>query len=353
MGLRFYSSDYHLHIPFPAGGSGIEDSIPDLDSLPKACSSSTRYFRKHNIDTEHNPKAKHPRRPFKWSTRRLHTTHQKAYEHWLWSSNYYWAHRDPSKQAPLRIQPHQIRAIVGSKAIGPKRAGVEPFVRTWAKRDLAKRRRQHEQRSCKDLADAGLDDHENQEVQLPFERERDRSERRQQRRRPPSLERQDAFRDDETSKRRRESMRRGGLYLEFSVCDTRDIREKYEVDDKIRLVGYEQAMYEKQQYEAAARGEVPSQQATENTGFEGVNLESWLRHEQELIQLCRSRFRVDIRHSRARAQERSTCDVLLLSTHDQYEKEWELIEGSLFRGKTMEVTEDDGLGPWIFVSPNP
>ncbi|KAK4171786.1 hypothetical protein QBC36DRAFT_87788 [Triangularia setosa] len=300
MGLRFHSSDSCLPTsssPVVGAGGGIEDSTSDLDSPSEAYLSSTRSFpQRANIDINHNPKAKHSQHPFKWSTCR-----RKAHEHWLWSGNYYWSHHDPSKQAPFRIRPHQVRTIVHSKAIGPKQARVKPFVRTWTKRNLVKSRKQDLKQSWKELTESGVKVYrDREEAQLPFERERERerSESRQQRRRPPSLERQDAFWDKETCKRRREVRRRGGL--------SREMGEEDNVDDKIRVIGYGRAMYEKQIYEATARGEIAWSQMAQDSEAGELDLEAL--YERELTRLYQNRLRTDLRRFVAtRSLERATC----------------------------------------------
>ncbi|KAK0747263.1 hypothetical protein B0T21DRAFT_353994, partial [Apiosordaria backusii] len=377
-------------------GDGQGGSISDRDSLHEACPSSTRYLPRHNLDINHNLKAKHPQHPFKWSTRRLRTINQ----HWFWSGNYYRAHHDPSKQGPFRIKPHQARAILNNKAIGTKRAGVEPFVRTWANRDSIRRRRQHEQRSWKELADAGLEDQDDEEVQLPFERERERSERRQQRRRPPSLERQDAFRDERTSKKRREMMRKADLtWAYYYACGAMVTGQEYDADEKIRVVGHDQGVYEKDIYEAAAR-------VVHDSGTEELDWE----YGRELID--QARFRIQTKRFRGRRvptckqEERvgqvfasdmrlefSTLGVnealaaLIYSsqegigdrdvhmqeapllrivyeaadtTDEEEDNEWELLDG--FRAsdddtppsrETAVVTTEDDLIPWVLILPSP
>ncbi|KAK4638752.1 hypothetical protein QC761_704770 [Podospora bellae-mahoneyi] len=291
MGLCFHSSTYlPPSLPPQFGGKGLGDPTSDLE-FPETNPSNEQYFSQHS----RHPKAKHPHHPFKWSTRRLHTIHQKAHEHWLWSLNYYWSHHDPSKQAPLRIKPHQVRAIASSKAIGPKRAGIEPFARTWAKCNLVKRRRKDQQGHWNQLAEYALEDQECAAVQLPYEREGERSERRQLQRRPPSLEREDAFRDEESSKRRREMMIRRGRGFGGAPAPemSLSVGEEYDLGDKIRVVGYEQALYDKQRYKAAVRGEIRWPQMVQTLEREETDMASL--HERELVGLSQNRLRFDFR----------------------------------------------------------
>ncbi|KAK0667905.1 hypothetical protein QBC41DRAFT_130875 [Cercophora samala] len=298
MSLCFHPSDSYLPaVPSPVGGDGIENSPPDFDSLPESCASRTQWFHRH----DHNPKAKDPHRPFKWSIRRLHTIHQKVHEHWLWSGNYYRVHNGPSKQAVVRIKSLQTRVILSSKTIGPKRAGVQAFIQTWTRRGLVKRRKQDQRRSWKEARECVSKNQTCEEIhaRLPFEREKERErpegrpEGRQQRRRPPSLERQDAFRDEETSKRRREMVRRYDRGWEGPEYGK---EEGYGGESKIRVAGHKQIMDEKHRSEAAAQGGDIWSQTSQHSQLEGLDME--LLFERHLAWFCWNGLRLERRRAR-------------------------------------------------------
>ncbi|KAK0639610.1 hypothetical protein B0T16DRAFT_463262 [Cercophora newfieldiana] len=193
--------------------------LASSESLDSDLSSSFLTEHRHFQGRPHlNPRAKHPRRPFHWSQPKSLTRHDLAAAADL-SPSQYSSHRDPL--------PHHLTLYHANLARHRTPRPNDPY-----SSDTAQSRRTHQSSSRKrskfDSAE-GIALARAQDVQLPGED-----------RRPPSLERQDAFRDGSTAKRKRGD---GSESSQESQESQREVEELYRMgllydDEHLRGEGF-------------------------------------------------------------------------------------------------------------------
>ncbi|KAK4188582.1 hypothetical protein QBC35DRAFT_495862 [Podospora australis] len=217
MGLALYNSPSHPP-SFPLGGDDVDADEDGSQGLGL----DHRYLPGHagpSFRDPANPKARHVRKPFKWDTSKIQLLQ-------AWSL-------DPETDLQADgWRPHEILAI---QSVPPLFKANDVYGLGCTARDIAhgrgkaklseRIRRQDEYQEAYTLARDGR-------IRLPFDEERRRSQRR-----PPSLERQDAFRDGRTTKRKRiigeedivsdDELRKMGLLYDDNDEDAQQTKELY------------------------------------------------------------------------------------------------------------------------------
>lgn len=187
MGLALYNSPSHP----PSFPPGEDEEDGDLQGLGLC---QHRYLPGHAgpsfIDPT-NPKARHARKPFKWSSEKFTNLHLCA----LQLDN---GSEQTGDALPEDWLPHHVLAARSTPVFQRKYDyffGPTPRDIDHSRGKANQSKKLHFEDECQEARALARDGR----VRLPYDGERQRSSQR----RPPSLERQDAFRDGRTAKRKR------------------------------------------------------------------------------------------------------------------------------------------------------